>query len=364
LHVRPIVLHDFLTEHREELLSRFSEKLHARHPDRPHDVVIDTMPAFIDEVIKAERREGGLPEETPLPMDVPHAREHGGQRFQFGFKISEIALDFGLVSDTIGELAIQHGVSIDARSYRLLNACIDNAIAQSLDAYTEQSRKRDNTGTAEWIGSLGHELRNALNTAQMSFGVLRSGQVGLDSQTARVLERSLRRLDRLIAQTLAAATLQVGRAPDIMALDVRELVDDIVAGAVLERAIKIDASVDPGLTIEADPHLIESALSNLVQNAIKFTRTGGHVVVRATRTEDGTVFEVEDECGGLSKSPEELFTPFVQGGDQNSRGVGLGLAITRQAIEAHGGRITAQNRAPKGCVFTSWLPRERHAPRI
>jgi signal transduction histidine kinase len=105
------------------------------------------------------------------------------------------------------------------------------------------------------------------------------------------------------------------------------------------------------LEINADERLLVSAVSNLLQNALKFTRPGGQVILRG-RTEEGTVvIEVEDECGGLPPGKhEELFTPYVQRHSQR-RGLGLGLAITREAVEAHGGEVSVRNLPGKGCVF-------------
>lgn len=351
------MLHDLLTEHRDEILERYARKLRAMHPSRPDEEVFHTIPAFIDELIKAERREGGFPEHTPLPGEAPHARAHGLQRFQNGFTITQLTADFGLISDTIGEVAIKYDFQLDPRSYRLLNSCIDKAIADSIDEYFARSRASEELAYAEWLGSLGHELRNSLASANMAFEALKSGQVGIQSRTARVLERSLLRLESLVRDTLTAVQLRVGKAPQRMRIDVRELIDDVIAGARVDHGVRVRTVVGEGIACEADPELIESALSNLVQNAIKFTRPGGVVIVRAEFVEGGVAFEIEDECGGIKTSdPNAIFTPFVQG-NQRKKGVGLGLTITRQAIEAHGGRVTVRNHPPKGCVFSAWLPR-------
>src|SRR5262249_60609026 len=94
------------------------------------------------------------------------------------------------------------------------------------------------------------------------------------------------------------------------------------------------------------------ALSNLVQDAIKFSRAGGHVVMRARAVNGTSVIEVEDECGGLPPGKEEeLFAPFVQKGNDR-RGLGLGLSVTREAVEAHGGHLSVTNLPGKGCIFS------------
>ena len=112
------------------------------------------------------------------------------------------------------------------------------------------------------------------------------------------------------------------------------------------------------MTIEADPKLLRSAVTNLLRNAVKFTRPGSHVVLRGgLRAEGGVFIEVEDGCGGLAPgSMAKIFTPFTQASADRS-GFGLGLAITRQAIQAQGGSVTVRDLPGRGCVFAINFPR-------
>jgi signal transduction histidine kinase len=107
-----------------------------------------------------------------------------------------------------------------------------------------------------------------------------------------------------------------------------------------------------------DRQLIAAALANLLQNAFKFSRPNGHVVLRTdiTTAPGRVMIEVEDECGGLPQgNAEDLFRPFEQR-SQDRSGVGLGLAIARESVETNGGLIRARNLPGKGCVFTIDLP--------
>ena len=113
----------------------------------------------------------------------------------------------------------------------------------------------------------------------------------------------------------------------------------------------------PG-AIDVDRQLITAALANLLQNAFKFSRPNGHVVLRTdTTTATGRVLiDVEDECGGLPEGEaEDLFLPFEQR-SANRAGLGLGLAIARQSVETSGGVIRARSLPGKGCIFTIDLP--------
>ena len=117
--------------------------------------------------------------------------------------------------------------------------------------------------------------------------------------------------------------------------------------------------VEPGVAIDVDRQLIAAALANLLQNAFKFSRPNGHVVLRTdTATTTGRVLiEVEDECGGLPPGrAEDLFRPFEQRSADRS-GLGLGLAIARESVETNGGEIRARSLPGRGCIFTIDLPR-------
>jgi signal transduction histidine kinase len=351
------MLHEFLSRNRDEIIVRCEDDFRQRSSDRPSTELIPTIRSFVDEIIKAERHEAGLPDQSSLPGDTEEARIIGEQRFRRGFKIREVVMDYGAISQVIGQIAIEQDVELDPRSYRVLNQCLDSGLAQAITTYYELSIARGEQQFAEWLGYLSHELRNSLSSAVLAYGFIRSGSVGMESRTARVLEQSFNRLEALVSQTLVTVQLKSGVAPELESLDIKELIEDVQAAAIPERGVVLVHSVEDGLKVKADPRLVGSALTNLIQNALKFTRAKGHVHVRARRNNRGVQIDVEDECGGLGDSGEQLFEPFVQR-TQKRRGVGLGLTITRNAIEAHGGTLSVRDLPGKGCVFTVHLPDE------
>jgi signal transduction histidine kinase len=115
--------------------------------------------------------------------------------------------------------------------------------------------------------------------------------------------------------------------------------------------------VDSKLTINVDRLLFASAISNLLQNAFKFTRLYGHVRLGIQSTDDRLSIEIEDESGGLLPgAAEALFRP-LQRGESDRAGPGrVGLAVSRQAIEADGGKILLRDIPGKGCVFIVEMP--------
>ncbi|HEX5315010.1 MAG TPA: HAMP domain-containing sensor histidine kinase, partial [Candidatus Kapabacteria bacterium] len=120
--------------------------------------------------------------------------------------------------------------------------------------------------------------------------------------------------------------------------------------------IGFKVEISPNLSVFADRQHFTSALANLTQNAVKFSHPGGKVILRGFLQGDRAKIEIEDECGGLPKEKmKALFAPFEQM-DINKSGLGLGLSISRRAIQLSDGEITARNLPGKGCVFTIDLP--------
>jgi signal transduction histidine kinase len=143
-------------------------------------------------------------------------------------------------------------------------------------------------------------------------------------------------------------------------LSVVQLFDEIAATGILHSECRkvrftVDA-VDPTLAVDADPQLLTSAVTNLVQNAFKFTAEGGHVSLRAHAEAGRLILEVEDECGGFPEHAEVSFEPFAERRRGDRSGLGLGLAIARKAMHAHGGDIHIHNLLGKGCICVMEMP--------
>lgn len=349
-------LHEFIADNRDEIFLKCIEYLKKESPERSEEELAAEFHIIIDEIVRALEANDGLPTKSPLPGESPTALRHGGERQRRGYAIQKIALDFGSISNAVGELGASQGYCFSAGEYRVFNQCIDTAISTALEQFSRQASQQQEDETMQRVGFLAHELRNSLSSARTSFVVLKTGQLGINSRTGDVLDRSLGRLEDLISQTLLAVQLQAGMKPELKRMRVSELLRDVEDTAVLERGIRVVIDAENALEIDADERLLVSAVSNLLQNALKFTRSGGQVIVRGRIDEGAVVIEVEDECGGLPPgNHEELFTPYVQRGAEqrgsHRRGLGLGLAITREAVEAHGGAVSVRNLPGKGCVF-------------
>jgi signal transduction histidine kinase len=318
----------------------------------------DGFGALIDEIARALQRDAGLPASSPLPGTSKTASRHGGQRQSRGYSIPKLALDIGSISDSVGQLAAEERLSFGAREYQVFNQCIDTAIASALEQFWSQSREQQENGEAERLGFLAHELRNALASARAAFVILRRGQVGVNSRTGDVLERGLTRLENLVGQALVAVHLHAPVELDAKRIPVAKMLREVVDAVVPGRGIVVRVDSSEMLVVTADEKLLVSAIGNLFDNALKFTKSGGTVVLRGREDGGTVVIEVEDECGGLPPGrPDELFVPFVQRGSDR-RGLGLGLAIATKAAKAHSGGLSVENLPGKGCIFALSVERE------
>ena len=233
------------------------------------------------------------------------------------------------------------------------------AIAEAVTAF-ETGREQELVGKeAERLGFLAHELRSALSAAMLAFDMLKSGTSAIGGTTAGVLERNLVRLRQLIDRSLAEVRLSAGTQLRSRIV-VRDLMEEVVNTAGMRaqsRQIHLDAELPWGLEVVADRQLLTSAVGNLLDNALKFTPPHGTVSLRAKQQGSRVLIEVADECGGMpAKMMEELFQPFVQRSEDRS-GTGLGLTISRRAVEASDGQLVAHSVPGQGCVFTVDLPR-------
>ena len=97
-------------------------------------------------------------------------------------------------------------------------------------------------------------------------------------------------------------------------------------------------------------------LTHLLNNAFKFTHSGGHVSLRAVRGGNQVLIEVEDRCGGMAGNSNDPFQPFTDRRKFDRSGLSLELSIARKAVRTHGGDIRFRNLPGCGCVFTIELP--------
>jgi len=355
------MLLEFIKKNRSELIRRTREKVRSRRsPLATPEEIESGVPLFLTQFTDLLAATKADPARQPgTPAIDTTATQHGNDLLRRGFTIAQVVHDYGDICQAVTELAGEQAKHLEPSEFHMLNLCLDNAIAESVTEYSRQREQNIADAEVERLGFFAHELRNLLSTATMAFQVIRGGTVAIGGSTGGVLERSLSGLRAVVDRSLAEVRLNSGKTPRTR-VPVAEFIEEIEVAASLDaKARNLVLSVAPvehGIAVEVDRHLLASAVSNLLQNAFKFTHAGGHVSLRARKKADRVLIEVQDECGGLPPGKaEELFRPFERRGNDKS-GLGLGLAISRKSVGANGGEIHVENTPGKGCVFTIELP--------
>ena len=206
------------------------------------------------------------------------------------------------------------------------------------------------------LHDVSHELRSPLARLQVAIGLLRQNPEHT-GQTLERIERESGRLDELVGQLLTLSRLEAGVSLPVESIDLTQLLRDIVTDAQFESAAeqrRITLHCEEGLTVTGNHEALLRALDNIVRNALHYTPAQTGIEINAVRTASGSIhISVCDAGPGVAEEKlAALFEPFVRADDNAVRdGYGLGLAIARRAVEAHGGRIRAINRQAGGlCV--------------
>jgi signal transduction histidine kinase len=356
------MLHEFLTLHREEIIARTRQKVAARDAPWATEAEMENgVPLFLDQLAETLRREQQTAARPTSAEMVESALLHGGELRKAGFTLGQVVHGYGDVCQAVTGLAMELEAPISADEFKTLNRCLDEAIAQAVTEFARQHDISVSDRGTEQQGFFVHELRNLLGSALMALELLKTGTVGISGSTGAVLERNLLALRDLIDRSVARVRVEAG-LPQRGHVLLAHLMEEVGQAAAIEaKARHLQFSVgpvEPGLAIDVDRQPIAAALTNLLQNAFKFSRSDGHIILSTdTATTPGRVLiEVEDECGGLAPGGAEgLFRPFEQRSVDRS-GLGLGLASARRSVGANGGELHARSLPGKGCIFTISLP--------
>jgi len=240
---------------------------------------------------------------------------------------------------------------------RLAALALDNS--RLLDTVRGSLRAQE-----EMVGVVSHDLRNPVAAIRMLSGVLLKGDNATpeSKESLSLIAAAAGQMDSLIADLLDVTRLDAGIlriAPEpieasTLLIDALRTLQPLVDEKRIDLEIQIDADLPH---VIADCERIQQALSNLVGNAIKFTPTGGKVVIGALADSDHITVSVADT--GIGISEEELprvFDRYWQSTRTNRQGAGLGLAIAKGIIESHGGRLWLESNAGAGTVARFSLP--------
>lgn len=230
------------------------------------------------------------------------------------------------------------------------------------DSLAEAGRRK-----SEFLATLAHELRNPLAPIRNGLGILRMGADNAASlaKTREMMERQVNHMVHLVDDLLDISRISGGKIElKKESITIKELITNavetsipLIEGGQHKLAINI---MDDSLSLYVDPNRIEQVISNLLNNAAKYTRPGGEIRINVSVDDDVLTLSVEDNGIGIPADALptifEMFNQVERNIDHAQGGLGIGLTLVRQIVEMHGGTINVSSTENVGSVFIIKLP--------
>jgi signal transduction histidine kinase len=247
---------------------------------------------------------------------------------------------------------------------RKQRADLERTTGRLTEVYQELQDNFERMKRAERLFALGHlsaglvhEIRNPLASIAGAAGILQRNlrPERKDAECLEIIVKECQRLNNLLAHFLDFAR---PRTPKYQLTDPLTMIDSVMelaAHAIGKAPIALRKELSPQLSpVECDPELLKQVLLNLMINAIQAMPDGGEVLVTAGPRNDRLLIQVRDEgCGVGAANRDRIFDPFFT---TKETGTGLGLSVTHQIVEQHGGILTAEANPGKGMTFSVSLP--------
>jgi PAS domain S-box-containing protein len=261
--------------------------------------------------------------------------------------------------DETGEPLRWVGINIDVTERKRM----EESLRRQAEALQEADRRKN-----EFLAILAHELRNPLAPISNAIQILtlRGDDPAVVAQTKEVMERQVHQMTRMVDELLEVSRISRGK----ISLQTAPLdLADVVATAVETSRPLVEAHrhtltvslPERPARVEADGARLAQVLSNLLNNAAKYTEDGGRIDLSVEQAQGAVVIRVRDN--GIGMAPERLTSVFdmfeqIEGGaDRSHGGLGIGLTLARRLIEMHGGKIEAHSAGlGKGSEFVTRLP--------
>ena len=299
------------------------------------------------------------------------------------------------VGDWVPKCEIAHLGAPAGRSFRLHGACLTDARGRrggAVVVLNDMTRIRQlETIRRDFVANVSHELKTPVTSIQGFVEALVEGEVKDPGQVEKYLNivaRHASRLNAIIDDLLTLSRLEeAGEGPQMRNITfgnpergvdmqdsaslrftsslVRPVLEEAISLSGVkaeEKRMTIDLTCDGGIEARINPPLLEQAVINLIDNAVKYSPEGSRVRVEVSKRDAGIVIVVQDEgCGISQEHLPRIFERFYVVDKSRSRklgGTGLGLAIVKHIAQTHGGRVSVESTLGKGSTFTIYLPAE------
>jgi len=366
-------LHTLLEHYRAAIIERYVRSLRDERlaGDTPRALLIDDLSFFLADL--ADTLRGG---QTRLS---DHARGHGNRRHRLGFRLDVVLREYAVMRACIHSLVRDAGAVATTDEWVRLDAAIDTAMIDAALAYAEErdaelkverealvdERELLRCAIAsrdDVLAIVSHDLRNPLASISLGIDQLRRYGHTDEQRRERILDsvkRAAQRMSTLIEDLLAIAKIEAGQlALQLARHAALTLVEDafaVVAPQAEAKSIRLVANLSAELFLQCDRDRMLQVLGNLIGNAIKFTPERGEITVDAVAHESIVRVWVRDNGPGIAPAAlPHVFDRYYQAPEgQSTRpgGAGLGLAIARAIVEAHGGDIGVESTLGEGTTF-------------
>jgi PAS domain S-box-containing protein len=298
--------------------------------------------------------------------DPEKARRGYEEVFEKGF-----VKDYGLaIRDKSGKVT---DVLYNATVYRDERGEVQGVFAAARDI-TERKRMEARLAQSQRLAAIGstaamvgHDLRNPLQALAGMVYLLKKHYEGIPveykktakfdvTETLHMMEKSLGYMNKIISDLQNyAAPLQ----PELLDVSTGQLLKESLSTIAIPPHVKVSVTVDKGAeTLSADPDLVKRVFMNLAMNAVQAMPQGGELKITAHKNDEEELISFQDTGVGISREAlPKLFEPLFT---TKAQGQGLGLAVCKRVMEAHGGTITVDSRVGKGSTFTAMLPIPRN----
>jgi signal transduction histidine kinase len=305
-------------------------------------------------------------------MDV-HLNEaprlHGLERLHIGFDIVEVVAEYNILQELVQTTAEREGVDISGEAGRIINRVFGRAIAAAVDTYAREKAVELQQRREEHIAFIVHDLRTpvaAIATARMVLerSLPQEAKTGVGGDMLGVLQRNTARVETLLKDVsteqnrMILATQQKHaerREFDLWPVVERSIRD--LESLAQQPGVEFVNEVPRALVAFADALMVSQILQNLLSNAVRYTEKG-EIAVGAKQEGTGRSIRcwVRDTGSGIEpKRINKIFDKLETDRPQDG-GLGLGLSIVRQLVEAHGGEVAVESEIGRGSTFTFTLP--------
>ena len=303
------------------------------------------------------------------------ALEHGEQRWHIGWRLAEVIRDYQIlrlvIIEYLDEILEQ---PLATREAMAVGLALDEAISASVLAFVgfqETKLRESNRRLTDFLPVLSHELRNPLAAIVTSMEIVQTCKVEdpLLSEAHEIIGRQLVQVTRLLNDISDVSRIMRGQLElQPAVVDLRCIVQEAleaVSASIAERGHELFvATADEALCVRGDPTRLRQIVTNLIDNAAKYTEPRGKIFIELDCTSPGVVLRVRDTGVGIPQSLlPHIFDMFAQGQHHRHQGLGIGLALVRALVEMHGGKVSAASSGRgMGSEFVVELPLAQGGP--